>query len=454
MRPFRVLTATAAGVAIWFAAAHAQAEDVEGHWLLKFNIRGIGVLETVVEFHGGGRIRGASISTAPLAHTHIFPNAQAKPFVQMNLRSNSEKSKVGRLRTVFGDGDVSVSLKNGVLSGTFDGEVSGTFTGAPFENQLPLRDYGSVLRAIDTHTKQWLYDARLMATDQWKIFHDSLARATAAAQDDFDMIEGFRRAWGDGLFSHYALTRPLNSLDELIRKADREAQEKPVVRIEFTRDNIAVVTIDSFFGARIEKQIDAAFQEVIERNAKALVIDVRENAGGTLAAWPVAARLIQSEVIGGYFIANKWWAGHDALPTTDFLLSTPSPVEVTPQAFQQDLLSDGIMVMRIAPARSIYSGPAYALISPRSRSATEAVIGVLQYLGRIQTVGEPSAGYMLNSNLFQIAGGFTLRIPIADFFLPNHKSLEAVGVIPDIPADSDSALNVVIEQIRRGGAGR
>ena len=50
------------------------------------------------------------------------------------------------------------------------------------------------------------------------------------------------------------------------------------------------------------------------------------------------------------------------------------------------------------------------------------------------------------------AEGFTLRVPVADFFLANHHSLEGVGVVPDIQTSPEEAHDVILKRIRQGGA--
>ena len=426
-----------------------QADEPEGRWRLTLDVTGLGVLETVVDFDEGACLSGHSISTAPARHREIFDDTTEEPFVTLRVCGPTPGGVTGELTTVLGDADLSWTVQSRTLTGTFVGEIAGTITGIPFEGALPLRDYAAVLHDVEQHTNTWLYDPRLKQTDDWEQFQDRFGRASRVAQDDFDMLAGFQRAWGDGFFSHYELLRPLQSMDEMVEHADVTAEETPVAHVAFTEDNIAIITIDSFFGARIADQIDQAFTAAIEADARALILDVRENGGGTLAAWPVAARLVQHEVLAGYFLTGRWWGEHKTLPTTAYLDSTPSPVEVTPEAFQRDLFADDLLVMRVVPWAETYSGPVYALISERSASATEAVIGLLQYADRVEVVGKTSAGYMLNSNIFEVSAEYSIRIPTADFLLPNHRSLEGVGVIPDIETDAGDALTVALERARR-----
>ena len=45
-----------------------QAEEPDGQWQLTFDITGLGVLETVVDFDAGECLTGHSISAAPTRH--------------------------------------------------------------------------------------------------------------------------------------------------------------------------------------------------------------------------------------------------------------------------------------------------------------------------------------------------------------------------------------------------
>ena len=244
------------------------ADQPDGRWRLTFDVLGLGVLETVVEFAGEECVSGESISTAPARHPENLSRYDRGPLVTVRACGTTSDEATGELTTVFGDADLSFTVGDHTLTGTFAGEISGTVVGAPFEGSLPLRDYVAVLGDIEQQTNVWLYDPRLKHTERWGAFQDRLVRASRIAQDDFDIVAGFQRAWRDGLFSHYELLRPLRSLDQMVERADEAAEDKPVVHIAFTEDNIAVITIDSFFGARIADQIDGAFKATIEADAR------------------------------------------------------------------------------------------------------------------------------------------------------------------------------------------
>ena len=46
--------------------------------------------------------------------------------------------------------------------------------------------------------------------------------------------------------------------------------------------------------------------------------------------------------------------------------------------------------------------------------------------------------------LFDIPGGFHLRVPIADYYSIKGGRLEGVGVTPDIPVSPEQALDVAM----------
>ena len=51
---------------------------------------------------------------------------------------------------------------------------------------------------------------------------------------------------------------------------------------------------------------------------------------------------------------------------------------------------------------------------------------------------------LLSSKLFDIPGGFHLRVPIADYYSIKNGRIEGVGVTPDISVDADQALDVAL----------
>ncbi len=92
---------------------------------------------------------------------------------------------------------------------------------------------------------------------------------------------------------------------------------------------------------------------------------------------------------------------------------------------------------RVDPMRPLFQGPVFVLTSARSISAAEIAADALKAIGRAKIVGEKTPGVVLSSKLFDIPGGFHLRVPIADYYSITGARLEGFGVTPDIAVSAD-----------------
>ena len=79
-------------------------------------------------------------------------------------------------------------------------------------------------------------------------------------------------------------------------------------------------------------------------------------------------------------------------------------------------------------------------------SAAEIAADALKSTRRAKVVGEKTPGVVLSSKLFDIPGGFQLRVPIADYYSIRNGRLEGVGVTPDILVSAAQALDVALGQ--------
>lgn len=87
--------------------------------------------------------------------------------------------------------------------------------------------------------------------------------------------------------------------------------------------------------------------------------------------------------------------------------------------------------------------PVYVIIDEDTFSAAEEFAYNLQVLKRATLIGETSKGGANPWQRFDLGNGFIAAIPIAKAVNPvTHKNWEGVGVVPDIQADKQVALDV------------
>jgi carboxyl-terminal processing protease len=265
-------------------------------------------------------------------------------------------------------------------------------------------------------------------------------RATSAEE----FMEGFNALWRKGPFSHVSLRKAQESVAERYERFDTEMAGPDAVTLTW-QGNAAILTVNTMSGADTIEAIDAAYGEIVSRTAAKLIIDLRRNDGGAFAVVPLVGHLIDKPIDAGVFVVGSWYVDHRIPPgPADFSSARPWR-GYSVRAFQADVLTRPLTSYRIDPLSPRFQGPVFVLTSGRSLSAAEIAADALKSIGRAKIVGEKTPGAVLSSKLFDIPGGFHLRVPIADYYSITGARLEGVGVTPDIAVSADQALDVALK---------
>lgn len=265
----------------------------------------------------------------------------------------------------------------------------------------------------------------------------------AASAEEF--MDGFNALWRQGPFSHVGLQKAQESAAARYARLDTLLAGDDAVTLAW-KDSTAILTVNTMSGADTVKKIDAAYEEIAARKAEKLVIDLRSNRGGAFAVVPLVGHLIDKPIDAGVFVVGSWYANHQKPPgRADFPSARPWR-GYSVKAFQADVLKRPLTSYRIDPMQPFFQGPVVVLTSARSISAAEIAADALKSIGRAQIIGEKTAGVVLSSKVFDIPGGFHLRVPIADYYSIGNGRLEGFGVTPDVAVSADQALDVALAQ--------
>ena len=186
------------------------------------------------------------------------------------------------------------------------------------------------------------------------------------------------------------------------------------------------------FDPELMGEVAPAFDRI--RNAKALVIDVRGNPGGSLDL----SLIIMDQLVGSPTLLGKRVTRSGKPPT-----------------FLFGLLSIGTIDLQLKGVAKPFRGPVVVLVDGDSASASELLSGALQATGRAQIVGETTCGCLLGSLGYTVVpGGGALAYSEMDFGLRSALRIEGVGVQPnyavpqsrqDLQLGRDSALEKAVE---------
>ena len=194
----------------------------------------------------------------------------------------------------------------------------------------------------------------------------------------------------------------------------REGEEKPL-KIAITRDLIKVRSVRfrtlapgfgylriSHFQIHTAEDARVALQKLKEDNdneLQGLVIDLRNNPGGTLSG---------------------------AVGVSDLFLDKGLIV------YTQGRIEDSNLRFHAKPADMLNGAPIVALVNAGSASASEIVAGALQDHQRGVVMGQRTFGKGSVQSVLTISNNAALKLTTALYYTPSGRSIQAEGIEPDI----------------------
>jgi hypothetical protein len=189
------------------------------------------------------------------------------------------------------------------------------------------------------------------------------------------------------------------------------------LKFGYAAPGIGYVRIPTFEGAGWDGDIDEALNAL--PNARALVIDVRDNPGGdyTLAA-DIASRFTDSRRVFAY-VRRRNGPAH-----TDF---TPDIAE------------------SIQPKGTHFAGPVYVLANRHSFSSAEDFVLAMRSIPTVTIVGDTTGGASGGPITRELPNGWNFQLSEWIEYTAEHVPFDGVGLAPDVVVQAtvdDYAHNV------------
>jgi carboxyl-terminal processing protease len=273
----------------------------------------------------------------------------------------------------------------------------------------------------------------------------SVARASSSIED---FVLEFNATWRHGPFSHVNLVVAQQSAEEMADYFDTMNVGGSGARLEW-QGQIAVLTITTMMGLDTIDQIQAAYRELAQKTARALVVDLRENAGGAFALRPLVCHLIPVAMEVGAFVSQAWFESNTRAPSVVDVGRIAPWNGWSLKSFWNDVSRLPITRIQLRPSAPIYTGPVYVLTSQKTASAAELAVDAMGRLENVTLVGERTAGQMLSQKMFDVSYGLQIFLPIADYYSSLSGRIEGVGVAPDVGVEAGSALIVALEMVEK-----
>ncbi len=191
----------------------------------------------------------------------------------------------------------------------------------------------------------------------------------------------------------------------IIRKGEAKPLEvkitRDIIKIQSVyaktiEDNILYLHVTSF-DQKVVKGVQEAIKE--HKNTKGIILDLRNNPGGLLDQAVGLADLFVDE---GVIVSQK---GKVASENIEYKATKKGTDKDTPMVI---------------------------LVNGGSASASEIVSGALQDLNRSVLVGEKTFGKGSVQVVMPVGADEALKLTVARYYLPSGRTIQAVGVTPDI----------------------
>ena len=352
------------------------------------------------------------------------------------------RTPVRNFRTVWGARSEPVELRDAVT-----GQCQALLQLEPADGSAPAApDFAGLTAQIESLLTQYLFDEQMLAEPGMQSFLKHLRTTASLAQDETEYWMGFQLAARHLTFSHLGLYR--QSDPPLAERLAQLAAPVPGQRMTLYEEDSVLTLRITDFAAEDYDEIDRAFVEIGQMQPSALIVDLRGTPGGTYTSLRVAAHLIDQPAPAGVLFGRaarpRVLAGDlGAFPRVTALSSVDD--------LRRLLAEHGAVVGWIEPAAPYYDGPVVLLIDRQTASAAEPLAACLQELGRATLIGEPTAGAMLSTQTFELADGWRLTVPTADYITAKGVRLDSRGVQPDQRSDSTKARAAATSWLRKRG---
>lgn len=200
----------------------------------------------------------------------------------------------------------------------------------------------------------------------------------------------------------------LRGEEELEFTMKRMKVEVPTVASKMLDDQIGYIQILEFDSVT-DTQFSEALDTLKEQGMKSLVIDLRDNGGGSVeAVCNIADELLPE----GLIVYTEY--------------------------------ADGSRVDRNSDAECL-GLPMAVLINGNSASASEILAGALKDYEAATIVGTQSYGKGIVQSVIDLQDGTALKLTTAKYYTPNGNNIHGIGITPDVEIDLPEELKSKVE---------
>ena len=194
-------------------------------------------------------------------------------------------------------------------------------------------------------------------------------------------------------------------------KLKRDKISTELITLEF-KDDVAILKIVSF-GNDLDTKLAEKTKEIREKQAKAVIIDVRGNGGGLLD---------QTIEVASYFIN----------PNEEVVIEKEKKKEITLRTSEKN--------------PNLWDLPVAVMVDGNSASASEILAGALRDQREAKLIGRKTFGKGTVQQIYNLSNKDNLKLTIAEWYTPKGSQIDKIGLEPDVKGEK--AENDLAEAIK------
>lgn len=308
---------------------------------------------------------------------------------------------------------------------TSKGDKRGTISGSILSHKKlsKLSDYNKLVKKFNYSFESNFFNPNFIEKSKYLNFKDRLLRYSTKSIDDLHFVFSVFYYLRSLPYSHIAIWRDINNKEETT-----EYENEVSYHLE---DNIGILDINSFTYDK--KIIKEKFEEIFKDNPEGLIIDLRNNSGGSIGpAIELSKFLVSSETSGGYFLSKSFYESKTTKYDSCVVFS-----EGGLDQFMNTIEKNKCVEVKVSPGNVTFDKPIYIIVNKNTASTCEPIVYALKKQRNIFLVGERTAGKMLSSKKVELIDDFYLFVPNANYITTEKESIDQQGVPPEIPLNDD-----------------
>lgn len=304
--------------------------------------------------------------------------------------------------------------------------------------------------SLKTEEKDWVSDLltltethicnpAFLETSEWKTFVKHIKSKKVQKLEGLELVQAFNTAAKELTFSHFYLDYTGPSARSSSTSSAFELKE---INPKTVHLNIRKFNTDAAGMIQI-------IQEIAIKNYENLIIDLRENPGGTLDAAVILGHFLSPKSIdAGTYITRAWFDKYKRYPTLEEIQGFPFLKDFSYEGFRE--IGSELAFRMLVPGHNdpTFQGKVFVLTSSYTASACEPFVYVMKQQKVATLVGEKTRGAMLSAQWFKLSKEYSVFIPTNDYMTADGTRIDQVGVSPDKEIDSEKALDEVLKMIK------